>query len=179
MISTCSAGLRCSFDSFFLTESGLRMLEWCCVDRQTRRFITGGCVIVATSQAFLRGAPGKCSIMSWNSSKPKRAARSPSAVEIQGANNSIEEFEYLKMSRCQFTIGRLNFQRPWDQIPSIPAVLVCDDDSVNESESSVLGMADRRSAIACLVLRQAFQWGGAHLKWVHSRAMLADICTKS
>ena len=63
-------------------------------------------------------------------------------------------------------------------------VLVTDckslDDAVtgSGSESSALGLSDKRAAIECMAFKQGITECGAVLRWVHSHAQVADGCTK-
>ena len=63
-----------------------------------------------------------------------------------------------------------------------PAVLITDCkglyDAVNNSETSALGLKDKRAAVECLAIREALQTSGVVLRWVHSQAQLADALTK-
>ena len=51
-------------------------------------------------------------------------------------------------------------------------------DSVARSESSALGMKDKRVAVEALALKRALHASETRLAWVHSQAMLADALTK-
>ena len=51
-------------------------------------------------------------------------------------------------------------------------------DSVVTSESSALGLADKRAAIECLAFKEGLRDMGATLQWAHSAAQVADGATK-
>ncbi len=133
------------------------------------------------NQDFLKGAQGKVSIMSWSSSKLRRVARSSSAAETQAANSACEELEFTRLVWAEFENEAFNVQDAWKYIASVPGVLVVDAkdlfDSTARSESS--GLQDRRTAIEVLALRQALSWGHTGIRWVHSKAQLADVLTKA
>ena len=48
-----------------------------------------------------------------------------------------------------------------------------------KSETSALGLKERRSGIELLALKENFKTNETNLKWVNSGAMLADAMTKS
>ena len=64
----------------------------------------------------------------------------------------------------------------------IPGALVMDCrgvfDSLSKSESSCLGMKERRTGIEALAIKRSLLATGTSLRWCHSGAQLADCLTK-
>eukprot|EP00974_Lingulodinium_polyedra_P072876 7054229-Lingulodinium_polyedra.AAC.1 len=51
-------------------------------------------------------------------------------------------------------------------------------DALTKSESTSLGLRDRRAGMEALSLRQSMERTGTTLRWCHSHAQLADMMTK-
>ena len=111
-----------------------------------------------------------------------RVARSSLSAEIQGASEGQEESEFVRLVMADVLFGPVDLSQATDAIASIPATLVLDCkalwDSIARSESSALGMKDKRVAIEALALRRGLTATKTALSWVHSLAQLADSLTK-
>ena len=139
-------------------------------------------VAIADSD-FIQGQEGPLSPITWASWKLQRVARSSLAAEVQAASDTQEELEYVRLSLYDFILDEVNDLRMANEcISTIPGILILDCkslyDSVNRSESSALGMKDKRTAIEALALRSAVMATNTSLKWSHSEAQLADVLTK-
>ena len=79
-------------------------------------------------------------------------------------------------------LGSANLGNAAEEVAQVPGALVLDCkslfDSVGRSESSALGMSDKRAAIEALSLKRSVTATGTQLRWVHSEAQLADVMTK-
>ena len=119
--------------------------------------------------------------LAWGSSKLQRVARSSSAAEVQAAATAQEEAEYVRLVVHEVLHGAFDL-KTWQQTcAKVPGALIIDCKGVFDalqSESSALGMSDRRSALEALGLRQALRATCTDLRWVHSGAQLADVLTK-
>ena len=153
--------------------------SWAC--RRDGSSQTGYLVTIADG-AILKGATSHLSFISWHSGKAKRVARSSSACEVQAASEAEEESEYVRLVLAEVLFGSFPL-RQWPlQCRLIPAVLVLDCrgvyDALAKSESSCLGMRDKRSAIEALALKRSMASTESGLRWCHSAAQLADCLTK-
>ena len=70
---------------------------------------------------------------------------------------------------------------PDEAVAQVPGILVCDAEALYDackSETSALGLKERRSGIELLGLKENLQRSKTLLRWVNSGAMLADPMTK-
>jgi len=66
-------------------------------------------------------------------------------------------------------------------VNSVPALMVTDAKALfdaHKSETSALGLKEKRSGIELLFLKENMARNGTTLRWVNSGAMLADAMTK-
>ena len=119
------------------------------------------------------------------SKKLTRKCRSPLGAEIQAASEAAEELEYTQLAWMEMLSAdvQLKGDKRYEMIRTGPeSVLVTDCkslyDAVTGSESSALGLSDKRAAIECMAFKQGITECDAVLRWVHSHAQVADGCTK-
>eukprot|EP00971_Amphidinium_carterae_P058184 1150850-Amphidinium_carterae.2 len=143
----------------------------------------GGYLTVATHQDMLTGKECNMSCVSWKSWKLKRRARSSLSAEIQALSDGVDDLQYTRLFWHALThpVG-LNL-REVDNILSQTRSFAITDcrslyDSVNQQESSTLGLSEKRSAIEVLALRETIKPANIELRWVHSGRQLADYLTK-
>ena len=141
-----------------------------------------GFIVCLCDGDYLDGIEGPLSPISWGSGKTKRVCRSSLAAEIQGAGDGQEEMEFCRLLIYDILIGSLDLYKANEAISQVPGVLILDCkslyDSVKSSESSALGMSDKRAAIEALALKRALASTNTWIRWVHSEAQLADVLTK-
>ena len=122
------------------------------------------------------------SVIMGASKKLPRVTRSSLGAEVQSATMAVEDQEWLRLMWVEMSTGEVNLKNANPAIASVTAAVVTDCkglyDSINRNSSSGLGVADRRSAIEALGLRQSLAVTKTELRWVHSEAMPADGLTE-
>jgi hypothetical protein len=118
------------------------------------------------------------SLTAWNTSKLPRVAKSSLAAEIQEACIAEDESFLLR-----FIWAEMNgvTGTPDECVVAVPAILVTDAKALYDaykSETSALGLKERRSGIELACLKQNMHRNMTSLRWVNSGAMLADAMTK-
>ena len=100
---------------------------------------------------------------------------------MQAAGSAQEEQEYVRLVMYEILYGKFPLTEWAEACRAIPGALIMDCrgifDALN-SESSGLGMKDKRSAVEALALRRAMNSTGTALRWCHSGAQLSDVMTK-
>ena len=142
----------------------------------------GGYLVALGDGQILQNRTGKLDIVAWHSGKQRRISRSSSACETQAAGDAQEEAEYVRLVLFEILHGSVDLKDWTDQVAIVPAALIIDCRGVFDalqSESSGLGMKDRRSALEALALRRAMRSTSTTLRWCHSGAQLADMMTKN
>jgi hypothetical protein len=141
---------------------------------------TGGQVHgLADYTKITQGEWTKVSLVSWNTSKLPRVARSSLAAEIQSM--SIGEDESFLIRLMWGEINGVSHNNIDDIVNETPCVLVTDAKALfdaSQSETSALGLKERRSGIELLAIKENIQRNQIQLRWVNSGAMLADPMTK-
>ena len=134
------------------------------------------------NEEALQGAISPLTVLGWKSKKLPRVARSSAAAETQAAGTAEEESEYTRLTLSSILYGQRPLSEWTETCKKVPAALVLDCkclfDALSRSETTALGLADVRSAIEALALRQGMHQTGATLKWVHSHGQVADAFTK-
>lgn len=131
---------------------------------------------------FLHGSEGPASPFSQNNEKFPRVARSSVVAEIQAATDAQEESKFARLVMAAVVVGLAGLTEVADAVSASPGVSVLDCKalwgSLEESESSALGMRDKRVAIEAIALKRSLVVSNTKLIWVHSLAQLADCMTK-
>ena len=142
----------------------------------------GGHLVCITDAAFLQGEVAPITPISWHSGKLKRVARSSSAAEVQAAADAEEECAYVRLLVAETIGGPFPLKQWTETCALVPGVLILDArgvyDALSRSESTCLGLRDRRSGFEALALKRNMQATGCLLRWAHSDAQLADCLTK-
>lgn len=142
----------------------------------------GGQLLCATDPTAMTGEISKFSVLSWSRRKAPRVARSSLSSEMQEATEAEAELAFTRLAWKEFRDGSVDLMHPDKEIQNIPGVLIADCksiyDSINRSESSCLGMSEKRTAIEALAFKQTNASTHTPVRWVHSHAMLADGLTK-
>ena len=141
-----------------------------------------GHVLVAADTAILKGLASPCAIISWQSKKCPRVARSSGAAEVQAASEADSDLVYTKLFWAEILHGHFPLKEHLTYTREIKSALVVDAkgvyDAIARSESSALGMKDKHSAIEALALKQSLTENKTSLRWCHSEANIADALTK-
>ena len=90
--------------------------------------------------------------------------------------------QYVRLALAETLYGRFAL-RDWHETAKlVPACLVMDCrgvyDALMKSESSCLGMKDKRSGLEALALKRSMMATNTSLRWCHSEAQIADCLTK-
>jgi hypothetical protein len=143
--------------------------------RSTGGYIAG----FAIKQEVERGSWFDLSLTTWSTSKLPRVARSSLAAEIQEACIAEDESYLIRLMWAE-----VNGQGDVDAesaINLVPSFLITDAKALFDaiqSETSALGLKERRSGIELLGLKENLVRNQTCLRWVNSGAMLADPMTK-
>lgn len=79
-----------------------------------------------TDAEFIHGAERPASLVSWNSGKLNRVARSSLAAEIQAASDAQEDLEFVRLVMADLLFGPVDLTDAADAVCAIPGVLVLD-----------------------------------------------------
>ena len=122
------------------------------------------------------------SLISRHSSRLRRVARSSSAAETQAAADGNDEAVHVRLCFKEVLFGQLDLQNWRSEARQIPAALVvaCRGvyDALATSQSSCLGLKDKRSGLEVLALTPSLVECGTMICWCHSPAQLGDVVTK-
>ncbi len=122
-------------------------------------------------------------LVSWHSGKLTRVSRSSCDAEVQGASEGEEEGEYVRLVLSELMCDSMSLFQWQGACARVPDGLVLDCrglyDALGRSESSCLGLKDKRSALEALALKRSMTATGSALRWGHSASQLADCMTKS
>ena len=150
-----------------------------------RRDLTSQCgyICVATEKEILNGSAAPCNPIAWHSKQCPRVARSSGSAETQGAAQGQEEMEYVRLLWYEISHGGVELPQADSLVASgAGGVLVIDAkgviDAISRSESAALSMADKRSAVEGLALKESLGRTRTLLRWIHSEANVADALTK-
>jgi hypothetical protein len=144
----------------------------------TGGFISG----LAPKQEILNGLWTPVSLISWGTAKLPRVARSSLAAEIQEACIAEEEAYIVRLMWAEINgVPADSTLEANEAVRTVPSFLVTDAKALydaSKSETSALGLKEKRSGIELLFLKQNLAQSGTTLRWVNSGAMLADGMTK-
>ena len=109
-------------------------------------------------------------------------ARSSTAIEVQASSIGEEELQHCRLVVGESLFGRFAIKQWEERVRMIPGALIMDCrgvfDSLSKSESSCLGMKERRTGIEALAIKRSLISTGTSLRWCHSGTQLADCLTK-
>ncbi|CAK0907562.1 unnamed protein product [Prorocentrum cordatum] len=143
----------------------------------------GGFLIFMTDYSLMQNKEAPISLIAWASAKLPRVCRSSSAAEVQAASEAQEELEFCRLVLSELLLGPTPLKQWAAGCAKIPGALVLDCrgvfDALDKSESSALGMKDKRSALEALALKRGMAATATSLRWCHSGAQLSDCMTKN
>ncbi|CAK0841212.1 unnamed protein product [Prorocentrum cordatum] len=143
----------------------------------------GGFLIFLTDYTLMQNREAPISLLAWASAKLPRVCRSSSAAEVQAASEAQEELEFCRLLLSEILLGPAPLKQWTSSCAKIPGALVLDCrgvfDALDRSESSALGMKDKRSALEALALKSGMAATSTSLRWCHSGAQLSDCMTKN
>ncbi|CAK0839863.1 unnamed protein product [Prorocentrum cordatum] len=137
----------------------------------------GGFLIFLTDYTLMQNREAPISLLAWASAKLPRVCRSSSAAEVQAAS------EFCRLLLSEILLGPAPLKQWTSSCAKIPGALVPDCrgvfDALDRSESSALGMKDKRSALEAQALKRGMAATSTSLRWCHSGAQLSDCMTKN
>ena len=143
--------------------------------RSTGGYISG----FGVTNDVLAGGWADISLAAWSTSKLPRVARSSLAAEIQEACIAEDESYLIRLMWAE--MNSISDITTDDKINLVGSFLVTDAKALYDavkSETSALGLKERRSGIELQGLKENLLRNMTRLRWVNSGAMLADPMTK-
>ena len=140
----------------------------------------GGYLIVATSNAVLRGETVPYSVVSWRSFKLPRVARSSLAAEAQACAVGLDELLMVKAFYAYMKEPRRGIKEYDKMIGEQPCAIVTDAKALYDSvrRESIQSSLDKRAALEILGIKESIRTMNAQWRWVSSERQLADGLTK-
>lgn len=154
--------------------------SWACrIDGSSQ----GGQLTLLADMDVLHGSRSEYSILSWQSRKLARIARSSTSAEVQMASNATDNHEFMKQIFLEWFNPNQEYLKNMDsRMKEIPSVLILDSknlfDALSRIETSGLQLEERRTAIEVLSIRERTQQAGICVKWCDSDQQLADGLSK-
>ena len=142
-------------------------------------------MIFACHSDLLDGEEATVNLLDWKSWKLKRVCRSRLSAECQSMAEALDNMNFFRLF-WQMMVGQSTCGTKIDQDLELrgskASALITDCrglyDAVNRSQTAGLGLAEKRTAIEALSIRQICEESNVLLKWVNSDRQLADILTK-
>lgn len=143
----------------------------------------GGQLTLLADMGILQGERSEYSLLSWQSRKLARVARSSTSAEVQMASNATDSHEFTKQVLLEwFNMDNLGLQEMEERMQAVPSVLIMDSknlyDAMSRIETSGLQLEEKRVAIEILSIRERTQQTGICVKWCDSDQQLADGLSK-
>jgi len=143
----------------------------------------GGHLLLGVNRAVLGGAASEYSVLDFASKKLRRTVRSSLAAETQALSVSFDMLELARFTLAEMLSAKsIDVRNPDDTIRKVcgAAVIDCKSlwDGLCRSESAGLGLADVRSGIETIELRERSHAQEIRVKWVDTFQQYADGLTK-
>ena len=142
---------------------------------------TGGYLIGLCDKKILDGDKTHVTMVSWNSNKLRRVARSSLAAEVQAMSNSEDELHLVRGAWAEFNGGEFNLEDPDETIRQVPGTIIIDAKSIYDtlvSQNQPLQLQEKRTALELLAYLKNTELNNTSTRWVHGEANLADALTK-
>ena len=139
-----------------------------------------GTLVVATDWRMLANQQAVIVPVAWCSKKISRVVRSTLSAEVVSLSGSVDRMSWLRLFWEWLKDPAVNLACPEEILQRAPqASLVTDCKSAYDisTKTAVPNCSEMRTQLECLLLRERLQ-ENCKLRWVHSRAMLADCLTK-
>ena len=140
-----------------------------------------GTIIFATSRAILGNNTAIVCPVALSSKKIPRVVRSTLGAEAIALSNTVDRLSWIRILWAWLKDCTVKWHKPEEVLPQEPtAAAVTDCRSVYDITTGAAPpqCEEHRTTIECLLIRQRMQ-ENCKLRWVASRAMLADCLTKS
>ena len=139
-----------------------------------------GTLVVATDWKMLENRQAVIVPMAWSSKKISRVVRSTLSAEVVALSGSVDRMSWLRLFWEWFKSPNVDLTNPDEILRRAPeSVLVTDCKSAYDisTKTAVPSCVELRTQLECLLLRERLQ-ENCRMRWVHSKAMLADCLTK-
>ena len=121
----------------------------------------GGRLFATVDNKFLEGQWGPATLISWDSKKLPRKARSTPCAETQALAEAVGELDCIRAAVAELFYGKPDIHDWVATVKSIPGTAVVDCkptyDACKKSESSNMGLTDKHMALECISLRDKIQ----------------------
>ena len=154
--------------------------SWACRQDESSQ---GGQLTLLADMGILQGKRSEYSLLSWQSRKLSRVARSSTSAEVQMASNATDTHEFSKQVLLEwFNPQKLDYREMEMHMQKVPSVLIMDSknlyDAMSRIETSGLQLEEKRVAIEILSIRERTSQTGILVKWCDSDQQLADGLSK-
>ena len=139
-----------------------------------------GALVVATDWRMLANESAVLVPVAWSSRKIARVVRSTLSAEVVSLCGSVDRMSWIRLFWEWIKDPSVDIAQPDDVLKRAPqASLVTDCKSAYDiaTKTAVPSCTELRTQLECLLLRERLQ-ENCLMRWVHSRAMLADCLTK-
>ena len=139
-----------------------------------------GTFIVMTDWRMLNNERTVIAPVAWISKKVARVVRSTLSAEVVSLCGSVDHLSWIRLFWEWLKDPSINIADPEAILQKAPrAALVTDCKSAYDvaTKTAIPSCSEMRTQLKCLLLRERLQENCA-MRWVHSKAMLADCLTK-
>ncbi|CAE7196701.1 unnamed protein product, partial [Symbiodinium sp. CCMP2592] len=140
-----------------------------------------GCLVLATDWRMLANERAVVIPMAWSSKKINRVVKSTLSAEVVSLCGAIDRMSWIRLCWEWFKDPGVDITRPDEILKRAPcASLVTDCKSAYDiaTKTAVPSCTELRTQLECLLLRERLQ-ENCKMRWIHSKAMLADCLTKT
>ena len=139
-----------------------------------------GTLVMVTDWRMLANKQAVISPIAWSSKKIARVVRSTLSAEVVSLCGSMDRMSWIRLFWEWLKDPAINLASPEEVLARAPkASLVTDCKSAFDvsTKTAVPACSELRTQLECLLLRERLR-ENCQMRWVHSRAMLADCLTK-
>ena len=139
-----------------------------------------GTLVVATDWRMLSNERAVIAPLAWSSRKIARVVRSTLSAEVVALCNSVDRMSWIRLFWEWMKDPSVDISQPDQVLKGSPqAALVTDCKSAFDiaTKTAIPSCSELRTQLECLLLRERLQ-ENCQMRWVHSKAMLADCLTK-
>ena len=139
-----------------------------------------GTLVIATDWRMLQNQKAVIVPVAWASKKISRVVRSTLSAEVVALCGSLDRMSWLRLFWEWIKNPGIDISHPEEVLKEAPkASLVTDCKSAYDvaTKTAVPNCVELRTQLECLLLRERLQ-ENCKMRWVHSKAMLADCLTK-
>ena len=142
----------------------------------------GQIVVYYDKQLTEKTDPCSVTLASWRSYRLKRKVVSTLGAESQALVNGVGSLNWHRLLLLEVLSGILTAADWEDRLKELPFISVTDSkslyDSIKKDACPAAQFSDKRVAIDISILRDEFRRQGGLIRWIDTRAMIADSLTK-